>query len=118
MKLNDFLQRVKIGQVIDFQETMSVIAEHYRYRPTEFSNGLTEPLINEAGRNEGSCKIFAFAKLHNLTPGQTLSLFGDYYRKDVLGNPDGSDHQNIRHFMRDGWEGIVFGGEALEAKLS
>lgn len=116
MKLTDFLQRVKYGQVVDFQETMSIIAGHYGYQPTEFSNGLVEPLINEAGRNEGSCKIFAFAKLHQLTQEQTLSLFGDYYRKDVLGNPDGSDHQNIRHFMRDGWEGIVFAGEALQAR--
>lgn len=116
MKLNDFLLRVKDGQAVDFQETMSVIGEHYRYRPTEFSNGLVEPLVNEAGRNEGSCKIFAFARLHDLSPAQTLALFGDYYRQDVLGNPDGNDHQNIRHFMRDGWEGIVFSGEALQAE--
>jgi hypothetical protein len=116
MTLNDFLRRVKTNQVIDFKQTMSVISECYDYRPTGFSNGLTEPLINEAGANEGSCKIFALARLHDLTPEQTLSLFGDYYRKDVLGNPDGSDHQNIRRFMRDGWEGIVFKSEALQAK--
>ena len=116
MTLNDFLQRVKVGQMVDFQQTMSIITEHYHYRPTEFSNGLTEPLISQAGTNEGSCKIFAFARLQNLTPEQTLSLFGDYYHKDVLGNPDGSDHQNIRRFMRDGWKGIVFKSDALQAK--
>ena len=108
-----FIERVKAGESVSFQDTMSVIAEHYDYFPTEFSNGLNQVLINEAGRNEGSCKIFAFAKLHRLTPPQTLALFGDYYRIDVLGNPDGQDHQNIRHFMRDGWEGIAFKGEAL-----
>ena len=113
MRLNDFIQRVKDGQVIDFNESMAAIAEHYQYCPTEFSNGLTEPLINEAGRNEGSCKIFAFARLHDLTAEQTLGLFGDYYRKDVLENPGGMDHQNIRTFIRDGWEGIRFQGEAL-----
>lgn len=116
MMLNDFLQCVKSGKPIDFQETMAAIAEHYHYQPTEFSNGLHQPLISEAGRNEGSCKIFAFAKLHQLTVEQTLALFGDYYRKDVLNNPAGNDHQNIRNFMRDRWEGIAFKGEVLQAK--
>ncbi|WP_445369858.1 HopJ type III effector protein [Methylomonas sp. BW4-1] len=116
MTVNDFLQRVKSGQTVEFQEAIALIAEHYQYQPTEFSNGLQQPLVNEAGRNEGSCKIFAFAKLHKLTVEQTLALFGDYYRQDVLGNPSGDDHQNIRHFMRDGWEGIVFEGEALQAQ--
>jgi HopJ type III effector protein len=115
MKLNAFLEGVKAGNKVDFQETLSVIAEHYRYQPTEFSNGLVEPLINPAGQNEGSCKIFAFARLHDLNREQTLELFGDYYRNDVLSNPDGSDHLNIRQFMRDGWGGIVFQCVALQA---
>jgi hypothetical protein len=114
--LNDFIDRVKSGQAIDFKETMAVIAEAYDYQPTTFSNGLHQPLMNEAGHNEGSCKIFAFAKLHGLDQNHTLALFGDYYRKDVLGNPAGYDHQNIRIFMRDGWDGIVFQGEVLTAK--
>ena len=116
MMVNDFLQRVKSGQPVEFQETIALIAEHYDYQPTEFSNGLQQSVVNEAGRNEGSCKIFAFAKLQQLTVEQTLALFGDYYRQDVLGNPAGNDHQNIRNFMRDGWDGIVFNGEALQAK--
>lgn len=116
MMLNDFLHRVKGNQAIDFHETMAVIAELYHYYPTEFSNGLQDPLVNEAGHNEGSCKIFAFAKLHDLNSEQTLTLFGDFYRKDVLENPDGNNHQNIRHFKRDGWEGIVFKGQPLQLK--
>ena len=111
--LNDFLERVKVGENIDFSETMAIIADNYVYQPTEFSNGTNPALVNEAGRNEGSCKIFAFARLHDLSPEQTLALFGDYYRLDVLKNPAGTDHQNIRNFMRDGWDGIVFRGEAL-----
>jgi hypothetical protein len=114
--INDFIARVKAGQAVDFQETMAVIAEAYDYQPTEFSNGVQQPLINEAGRNEGSCKIFAFARLHGLTQIQTLALFGNYYRKDVLENPGGKDHQNIRIFMRDGWDGIVLKGDALTTK--
>lgn len=114
--INDFIARVKAGQAVDFQETMAVIAEAYDYQPTEFSNGVQQPLINKAGRNEGSCKIFAFARLHGLNQIQTLALFGNYYRKDVLENPGGKDHQNIRIFMRDGWDGIVLKGDALTTK--
>ncbi len=116
MTLNDFVGRVKSGETVSFQDTMAVIAEYYDYRPTKFSNGIQDPLVNEAGHNEGSCKIFAFAKLHGLDQTQTLALFGDYYRKDVLENPEGDDHRNIRTFMRDGWEGIVFNSEALEPR--
>ena len=116
MTLDDFITRIKADEYIDFQDTMAVIAEYYDYRPTEFYNGIRKPLTNPAGRNEGSCKIFAFAKLHGLTQSETLALFGDYYRKDVLENPEGDDHQNIRHFMQDGWEGVLFKSEALTPK--
>lgn len=116
MNLSDFLQRVKAGQAVEFEETMAVIAQHYNYCPAEFGNGIIEPILNAAGANEGSCKIFAFGKLHGLSQEQTLALFGAYYRHDVLGAPDGRDHANIRRFMRDGWEGIVFSGEALRTK--
>lgn len=116
MMLNEFVRHVTNGGKVEFAETMTVIAENYHYTPTEFSNGIEEAMLNAAGQNEGSCKIFAFAKLHNLDQGQTLGLFGDYYRKDVLQHPNGADHQNIRTFMRDGWEGVIFKGQALSAK--
>jgi hypothetical protein len=45
-----------------------------------------------------------------------LACFGSYYRKDVLENPNGTDHQNIRNFMNRGWEGISFEKEALGIK--
>jgi hypothetical protein len=92
---------------------MALIDELYDFTPTAFSNGATR---NEADQNNGSCKLFSFAKLHGLSQQQTLTCFGDYYRKDVLGNPDGSDHANIRNFMKSGWEGISFEGEALKPK--
>ena len=118
MTLQDFLQRIENNATgIQFADTMQVIADNYIYQPTEFSNGLSDDkVINAAGSNEGSCKIFAFAQLNRLTPEQTLQLFGDYYRKDVLENPQGSDHQNIRNFIRDGWDGITFTGTALTEK--
>ena len=112
MSLNVFLEKIRNHLPVSFNETIAVIIEYYHYQPTEFSNGL---LVNLAGTNEGSCKIFAFALMHQLSEPQTLTLFGDYYL-DVLSEPNGSDHQNIRNFMRDGWQGICFKGEALTAK--
>lgn len=117
MSLTIFLESIRNNTPVSFNDTIAVITEHYHYQPTQFSNGLAEQaLISTAGTNEGSCKIFAFAQIHQLTEQQTLNLFGDYYRVDVLSHPDGSDHQNIRHFMRDGWAGIAFNGTPLTTK--
>ncbi|MDD2863403.1 MAG: HopJ type III effector protein [Methylococcales bacterium] len=113
MLLNDFLTKVKAGEPVNFADTIAVITENYIYTPTAFRNGNVE---NAAGQNEGSCKIFAFAKLNQLNESETLSLFGDYYRIDVLQNPDASDHQNIRQFIQNGWTGVVFESEALKTK--
>jgi hypothetical protein len=114
MELNDFLQRLDATpDSVAFSDTMALIDARYDFTPTAFTNGV---LHNQAGQNNGSCKLFSFAQLHGLTPQQTLACFGDYYRKDVLGNPAGSDHQNIRNFMQSGWDGIRFEGEALQPK--
>jgi hypothetical protein len=117
MSLPSFIKKATNTEDISFDETIAVIAENYHYHPTKFSNGLNEhALVNQAGTNEGSCKIFAFAQLHKLTQQQTLNLFGDYYRLDVLNDPYGTGHQNIRKFMHYGWDGIRFDGVALTAK--
>ena len=114
MTLTDFLQKITHKEEVSFAETMSIIASYYDYQPAEFSNGLGEhKLINEAGSNEGSCKIFAFAKIHQLTATQTLNLFGDFYRKDVLENAAGNNHQNIRNFIQFGWDGITLAQPVL-----
>ena len=119
MKLPKFIEKVTQGEAISFNETLIVITENYHYQPTEFSNGVGDViLINPAGTNEGSCKIFAFAKIHQLDQQQTLNLFGDYYRLEVLNDPQGTGHQNIRNFMKYSWEGICFKGEALKALSS
>ena len=100
---------------VAFEQVMDLIAEHYRYTPTRFVNGSADdPLINEAGSNEGSCRIFALGLLLGLDEPSTLACFGRYYREDVLGHPGGSDHMNIRSFMRHGWSGIRFDAPALE----
>ena len=112
-----FLSRIRDGEPLAFNDVIDVISAHYDYTPTRFDNGLGEDCqVNEAGTNEGSCKLFSFAKLHELNQTETLALFGDYYRKDVLGNPEGSDHKNIRNFMKHGWAGIRFDAEALRPR--
>jgi hypothetical protein len=98
---------------ISFAEVIAHIDANFDFTPTRFINGSA---INEAGQNNGSCKVLSFAQLNNLTVDQTLSLFGDYYRVDVLGNPEGTDHQNIRNFIKFGWGGIKFDGVALSQK--
>ena len=100
-------------ETLTFPEVIAHIDAHYDFTPTRFTNGTA---VNEAGQNNGSCKIFSFAQVQGLTKEQTLALFGDYYRVDVLGNPSGTDHQNIRNFMQSGWEGIRFEGTALKEK--
>jgi hypothetical protein len=102
---------------IAFSETMALIENHFDYTPSRFTNGIGDnQAVNEAGTNEGSCKIFSLGKLLQLTEAQTLNCFGDYYRVDVLQHPDGSDHANIRNFMVHGWDGIAFDNVALQAK--
>ncbi len=113
MQIDEFLARVRSGEKVSFQDALAVIAANYQYTPTRFANG---DVINDAGTNEGSCKLFYFARLHGLTSEQTLAMFGDYYRKDVLENPHGADHANIRSFMRYGWAGIAYDGEALKKR--
>ena len=98
---------------VQFDEVISVIDESYDFNPCRFGNGA---MVNEVGQNNGSCKIFAFARLHNLSEQQTLHCFGEYYRKDVLAKPDGTDHKNIRNFMVTGWSGIKFDGAPLRDK--
>lgn len=54
-------------------------------------------VINAAGENEGSAKVFGFAKHHGLSQLDTLKLFGEHYAQ-VQATPNGTDHANIRNF--------------------
>lgn len=90
---------------ISFADTMAVIDNYYTYTPSAFTNGSQQ---NAVDQNVGSCKILAFAQINELTSEQALHCFGDYYRKDVLENPEGSDHGNIRALMSTGLEAVEF----------
>ncbi|GAA4106096.1 HopJ type III effector protein [Zhongshania borealis] len=112
MVIQEFIDRLA-RQSVAFTDVMAFIDEHYSFTPTAFQNG---EQFNDAGSNNGSCKVFAFGALHQLSVQATLHAFGDYYTNDVLANPHGDDHANIRNFMRSGWGVIRFEGDALMAK--
>ena len=102
---------------VEVSEVLAVIEAGYDYTPTSFNNGVPpDQAHNAAGTNEVSCRLFAFARLHGLAPTETLACFGHYYREQVLPHPDGNDHANIRTFMRHGWSGLQFDGEALRPR--
>ena len=102
---------------VAFDQVIAVIAANYDYQPTRFTNGADDGMaINEAGTNEGSCKLFSFGLLQQLSDAEMLACFGKYYRDDVLKNPEGTDHANIRNFIKSGWDGIKFDQSALVEK--
>lgn len=115
MNLNESL-RIHLASLAaghsEFEDTLALVARYFDYQPTGFHNG---PLFNEAGVNEGSCKVFALGQAGNLNEADTLSLFGRHYR-DVLTDPAGTSHGNIRQFISTGWSGIRFEGPALRPR--
>ncbi|QDO93259.1 HopJ type III effector protein [Formosa sediminum] len=114
MTLNQFIETLKTKpKTIVFSDTMEVIDSLYDFTPTAFKNG---EIYNKAGENSGSCKLFAFAKLQGFSKDETLSCFGQFYYIDVLGDPEGKGHQNIRNFINSGFDGLQFEGEALKLK--
>lgn len=113
-QINTFIEKIKQQpEAVSFPETIAIIEENYTFTPTAFQNG---DQYNAVGENSGSCKIFGFAKLNNLSQTETLACFGAFYFDEVLNNPDGTNHQNIRNFMKTGWNGIQFEGNALVEK--
>lgn len=115
MSIEQYLDALKEGKV-DFEDTMAVISENYKFIPCSFRNGLGESILHNAvGQNEGSLKIFSFAQLNRLNEEQTLRCFGRFYQ-DVLDTPDAKDHKNIRNFIQHGWQGVKFSNQALQLK--
>mmetsp|Transcript_5106 Transcript_5106/g.11300 ORF Transcript_5106/g.11300 Transcript_5106/m.11300 type:complete len:213 (-) Transcript_5106:177-815(-) len=101
------------GDDLMFDEFITLCDEQYEYGLIEFKNG---DVLNAPGENDGSAKVLSYAALAQFDKEMTLKLWGQYYR-DVLATPDGTDHQNIRNFMKTGWEGVDFSnGIALTKK--
>jgi hypothetical protein len=110
-KIIELLTKLQTNS-ISFKDVIAFIESVYQHTPTAFKNGDAQ---NEAGENQGSAKVFAFAIINNLSKEDTLLLFAEHYQS-VLETPEGIDHQNIRQFMTQGWAGIQFEGVALTAK--
>ncbi|WP_150912626.1 HopJ type III effector protein [Marinobacter halotolerans] len=87
-----------------FSDTLELISQSFDYQPVSFRNG---PLANAAGENEGSCRVFSLAQYCNLNESDTLRLFAEHYQQ-VLDDPAGESHGNIRQFMTTGWSGVSF----------
>lgn len=109
MTVEVLIYKVKQSEILSFAEVIATIDANYSFTPSFFKNG---DVVNEENQNNGSCKVFSFAKMHQLSEKETLFLFGEHYQK-VLQTPSDADHQNIRNFMKFGWNGIVFEKEAL-----
>ena len=107
----EILNQLAEGTAI-FNDVIAYIESKYTHTPTAFTNGTQE---NAADQNQGSAKVLAFGKLESLSVEDTLKLFAEHYQS-VLDTPEGTDHQNIRQFMANGWDGVVFQGDALAAK--
>ena len=113
MTIPEFKTKLKTTPTaITFKETMQVIENYYTFNPTAFKNG---DIINNAGENNGSCKLFAFAMHQELTKEATLFSFGEHYQS-VLDDKNGTSHQNIRNFMKTSFKGLSFENEALTLK--
>jgi HopJ type III effector protein len=107
-QFSTFLTELKANKH-NFSDVLAFIEADYTHQPTAFKNG---EAYNEATQNQGSAKVFAFAKLNKFSAADTLFLFAEHYQA-VIATPTETNHQNIRQFMLHGWAGIAFEGEAL-----
>ena len=101
------------GDDVMFEDVIALIDEYYELQLLEFKSG---DILNKQGENEGTGKILSYAALSELDQETTLKLWWQYYR-EVLADPKGTSHANIRNFMKYGWEGVPFeNGIALTRK--
>ena len=97
---------------IQFSYVIAVIDANYEHTPTAFTNGTA---MNASDQNQGSAKVLSFGRLQGLTEAETLACFAEHYRS-VQASPNGTDHQNIRQFMVNGWSGVDLPEGCLTAK--
>ncbi len=95
-----------------FKDSLALIEQHFEYQPCGFRNG---PLVNAEGENAGSCRIFGLGQYCNLSEVDTLKPFAEHYQQ-VLDDPTGESHGNIRQFISTGWSGIRFEGVPLRQR--
>ena len=82
--------------------------------------------INTSGNISGKCgtmkkgkattRCLPKKKAQSLTKEEALACFGAFYFEEVLNDPTGTGHQNIRNFMNHGFDGLAINGTALSEK--
>src|SRR5690606_13103932 len=87
-----------------FAATPAFIDQWFDYSPSAFSNG---PVSNAADQNQGSCKVFALARLLDLDRDEALRCFGEHYR-EVLATPGADNHRNLRQPQAPGLDAVAF----------
>jgi hypothetical protein len=112
MTQEEYLEILRSGARMKFEDLIALIDDDYNYTPAGFTNGEVE---NTADENQGSAKLFCFAAIHQLTQLETLHCFGQYYQ-DVLNSPESDSHGNIRNFMTYGWGGLKFESPVLDRR--
>jgi hypothetical protein len=112
-EMKAFAERIQNGgDVESFAETIRLIDANYDYFAVPFQVG---DVKSAANTNVGSAKIFSFGLMTKMDVKATLRLFGEISR-DLT--PDGTDHPNIRAFIKNGWSGVTFvTGLAIISKL-
>ena len=112
MTQEEYLETLRSGEKMRFEDLIALIDDDYHHTPASFTNGEVE---NAADENQGSAKLFCFAAVNQLSVLETLHCFGQYYQ-EVLNDPKGDSHANIRNFMTYGWEGLKFESPVLDRK--
>lgn len=112
MTQEEYLEQLKSGAIVDFEELITLIDDNYQHTPAAFTNG---DLENNSDENQSSAKLFCFAAMHHLNALETLHCFAQHYRA-VLDDPNGDSHPNIRNFMTYGWDGLKFASPVLKNK--
>ncbi len=107
-----YLEALRTGAILKFEDLMTLIEEKYDYTPAGFTNG---EVVNSVDDNQASAKLFCFAALHQLSQLETLHCFGQHYQQ-VLNTPKDNSHANIRNFITYGWAGLTFDSPVLSQK--
>jgi len=108
---NEFLQQLPQTDFV-FETTLEFIEAHYTFTASAFNN---VGVINSDKQNQGSCKVFAFGQLFELTQQQALQCFGQHYL-DVLATPEVDNHLHLRLVLKDGLADLPFDHFPLEKK--
>lgn len=111
MTTTNILKSLRLKK-IQFKDVLAHIDEFYFYSPSAFTNGTQS---NATDENQGSARVLYFAQMNNLSQEDTLVLFAEHFDA-VIDNPTGTDHQNIRQFQLNGWDGVRFESEVLKLK--